>query len=530
MQTDIPVLIVGAGPTGLLMATVLQRYGIPIRIIDKKTERTKTSNALGIHAATLELLADLDLIDTFIAAGKPINQACMYLKNKLFASIYLDTINSIYPYVLVVPQSQTEQILEEHLIKKGIAVQRDSALTAIKNVGDGYRITLQTHGQTDSFTTQYIIAADGGHSTVRGLTKIDFKGDEIPQQFVLTDSSVKTTLALNKIHAFYTDNGILALFPLPNGEVRLIGDIPLHQQVNRDPTVIENAVKTLAETRSNQQIQVQHSSWASTFWIHSKCIQNMHFENIFFAGDAAHIHSPIGGQGMNTGMQDAYNLGWKLALVLQGLAPKKILDSFNEERHPVVKNIVHQTDQLTRLFLLRNPVLQWLRNTILRPLLNTKTINHKIATHVAMLDQYYPKSSIIYYRSIMSNRSPQPGERVPKIKHLTPQPFADYLKGKNHQLLIFCGADPSTYAFTQIQQLIEMINHEYKDRIDVCLIGKNPSAIATTHLEDNDFTIHRCFNVERPALCLVRPDKYIAYTSAILDSKGLKKFLLDVFE
>lgn len=524
MKNDIPVLIVGAGPTGLMMATVLHRYDVPFRIIDKKRERTATSNALGLHARTLELLEDLNLIDDFLHEGKRISAATLYANQRPFADIHINTINSEYPYILITPQSITEKILEEHLQRKGIFVERNTTLTQIKKIEHCYDLTVEKNGELEHITAQYVIAADGAHSTVREQSGIHFMGHDIPQQFMLADATIKTHLPMNKLHAFYAKDGILAVFPLPNGEVRLIGDIP-----KTEKSEAQSIIKNIFEMRSHQTILIERCSWVSTFWIHSKYIENMQHENIFFMGDAAHIHSPAGGQGMNTGMQDAYNLGWKLALVLQGKATEHLLGSFHQERHPVIRAVVNQTDTLTRLLLAQNPITLFFRNVIMRPLLRLKKINKKIATHLAMLDVCYPKSSIIHYASSISNRSPQPGTLVPEIKTFHPKQFKSYLNHKKHELLVFCGDQPHEATLNHIKKLCDAIKFDYEELIDIFLICDTPLKMPIMQLYDSEKKIHRAFNVDRPALVLIRPDKYIAYCSASLEEKTLKKYLQQHF-
>src|SRR3990167_1222730 len=262
------------------MATVLQRYGIPFCIIDKKAEHTRTSNALGLHARTLELLEDLNLIDDFLQAGKKVTGANIYSHQRAFAQINVDTINSIYPYILIAPQSETEKILEEQLAKNAIHVERNTELTHLEKTPHGYRITVQKNGETKYFTAKYIIAADGSHSTVRKSCDMDFTGNEIPQQFLLADATLQTDLAMNRLEIFYADDGILALFPLPNCERRLICDVPHSQKMSHDTNEITRAITAFSEKRSNQQLRVGNCSWVSTFWIHSKFMKNMQHDNI----------------------------------------------------------------------------------------------------------------------------------------------------------------------------------------------------------------------------------------------------------
>ncbi len=521
MQSNTPVLIVGAGPTGLLMALTLNRYGIPFRLIEKKSERTQTSNALGIHARTLELLEDLNIVEPFLKVGNPVNGANMHIDGKKIASVDLSKIKSVYPYVLIVPQSETEKILEQALQNNGIEVERNCELDLFEKNNDHYKITLNQNGARIDCSANYIIACDGSHSKVRKLSGLEFKGDDIPQSFALADVEVTTDLAHDKLNIFYSKEGLFATFPLPDGSLRIIADLDASKKIENDKIDIE----TIASVRSNQHITVKNKLWVSHFYIHSKTMKQMRLDNIFFAGDAAHTHSPAGGQGMNTGMQDAYNLGWKLSLVIQGKANPSILDSYQQERHPVAEELVKQTDKLTRMMLSRNPVIKVVRNFLVGPVLRIPSVNQKLAARLSMLSINYPRSPIVDYKSVISNRSPQPGELMPDVNLTNSDHLQQYLHGKNYWLLIFAGNNPDSCVVNKIKNLAEFIKNNHHDLIHYHVITEKPLDDIDNQLSDTKGLIAKQFNVERAALCLVRPDKYIAYCNNSLNIEGLKKFI-----
>jgi len=512
------ILIVGAGPTGLTLACVLQRAGISFRIIDKKAQATETSNALGIHARTLELLEDLGVVDDFLAQGKKIHQACMHSKGKTIAKLDLTQINSLYNYVLVLPQSGTEKILGQHLQSKGTHIEYDTKLIDLDEKNSHYTVTIQHESTNTHVHPQYIVACDGAHSNVRRFCGMEFKGNEIPEQFVLCDANVTTDLSLDQVHTFFGAGELFALFPLPSGDVRLIANLTNKDKVELDAVDFNQ----LTAKRSEKKITINNITWKSTFWIHSNTIKKMQHDKIFFAGDAAHIHSPMGGQGMNTGMQDAYNLGWKLAYVLQNKAPKELLKTYDQERRPLAETLVKETDTLTKFMLSKNPASNFIKTHLMPLLLKTKKLNHKLATRMAMLSLNYPVSDAINYRSAISNRSPQPGDLVPEIK-LEPHPFTHYLHGSEYWLLIFCGKNPDSKQVEEIKTLCDNLDNNYKGKINYHIICQQPIEVMKAQLNDEDFSIHRAFNVERPALCLVRPDKYIAYVSSSLATHHPKK-------
>jgi 2-polyprenyl-6-methoxyphenol hydroxylase-like FAD-dependent oxidoreductase len=510
MTTHTPVLIVGAGPTGLMLAAVLQRYSVPFRIIDKKTEPTKTSNALGLQARTLELLDDLGIVEPFLQQGQKIEGAALFADGNNIANIDITSIDCRYQHITIMPQSMTEKALTEHLEKNGATIERGCELVNLSEQENQVTANIKmAGGSTDDFTADWVVACDGSHSIVRKLTGAKFKGDDISQQFILGDVSAKEStvknVANNKISSFFSSLGILAIFPMPSGEYRIVANL---QNKMESPNLSD--IQKIVADRSSHHLEVKDASWISTFWIHSKVIENMRHGNIFFAGDAAHIHSPVGGQGMNTGMQDAYNLGWKLAYVIQQKAKEKILDSYHAERYPIIKGVVNQTERMTKMMLINNPIISSLRKWIMKPLLKCKKINDKLAMQITQLSLHYIKSPIIHYDSVISSKSPAPGENLPNVGEFTQNP--------KHQLLIFTGTHPTDKNQEDIKKLSEKIAQDYSDIIDVKCVSEKP-----------DFPIHQRFNVERSALCLLRPDKYIAFASNRLDDKGLKKYLVKYF-
>lgn len=520
MTTELPVLIVGAGPTGLIMAAVLHRYGVAFRLIDKKPQPTQTSNALALHAATLRLLDDLGLADTFLRRGYPLERARLHMANGVFAEIELSQLESRYAFVLSLAQSETEAILAEYLQAQGVTIERGTALTHLEELEQHARVTLTREQHTETLDACYVVAADGSHSTVRHLANIPFAGNEFPTQFILADVHLTNPMPKYMLNVFYADSGILAAFPFNEHDVRLIADVPADSRVENEPAAILAAIQQYAAQRSQQQLHIDQYQWVSSFWIHNRCLPALRHGNLFFCGDAAHIHSPVGGQGMNAGMQDAYNLGWKLGMVLQQQAHPSLLDSYQQERLPVAQRIVRQTALMTRWLLARHAWTRRLRNLLLRALLKSKLATRKMVRHLSMLDTHYQPSNAICTMTCLSNRSPQPGEMVPEIP----------LTGKNFWLLVFSGPDLKLSQLDQIKNILLEMNHLYSASLNTCVITPTPLDVPATQIHDADLSLHQRFHVSAPGLCLVRPDKYIAFCSADLNALALKQCLAKVLQ
>ena len=325
MATDTQVLVVGAGPVGLFMAAELNRHGVSCRIVDKNDGPTHDSRAASIQARTLEMLESVSLADEFVQAGNICHAAATYTSDyKLIKYLTFDELDSAFPFVLQLPQSQTERIVAHYLARLGTEVERRVELVAFEQDEDGVRATLQlADGGRETAYVSHLIACDGAHSPVRHALGVSFSGDDYPTDFVTADVQVDWKLPRDQHAFFFAAEGMLAFFPLPRGRATLAADIgpaqgdhlPLGEPALEDLQAIFN-VRTPGGVLSDP-------IWKAYYRVHCRQAERYRVGRVFLVGDAAHVSSNIGGQGMNTGMQDAYNLGWKLGLVLKRQIPSK---------------------------------------------------------------------------------------------------------------------------------------------------------------------------------------------------------------
>jgi 2-polyprenyl-6-methoxyphenol hydroxylase-like FAD-dependent oxidoreductase len=409
-----PVLISGAGPVGLTMALALTRLGIPVRIIDKAAARTDKSKALVLWPRTLELLDIRGCARPFIDAGMKAAGARIFARQKLLAQVHLDIAHSAYTYALMIPQSDTERLLEELLDQAGVRVQRRVELTAFSDGGDSVAAVLRhADGHEETVSTDYLIACDGAHSTVRHGLSMEFEGNTLPSEWVLADVLVDGEIACDKLSVCWTPDGVLLLIPIRGTRFRIIADVQATSGEDAQAPTLEE-IQALLDRRAPASLRAHDAVWLSRFRINERKVKDYRRGRIFLCGDAAHVHSPAGGQGMNTGMQDAFNLAWKLALVRRGHAVPTLLDSYSPERGAIGDQVLRNAGIMTKVAILRNPILQEIRN------LSVQTMSHVPAVHRRMVDQltemdlHYPDSPLTYAMPGTA-RHPAPGERAPDL-------------------------------------------------------------------------------------------------------------------
>jgi 2-polyprenyl-6-methoxyphenol hydroxylase-like FAD-dependent oxidoreductase len=319
MAANTQVLVVGAGPVGLFMAAELNRHGVSCRIVDKNDGPTHDSRAASIQARTLEILESISLADEFVQAGNICHAAATYTSDhKLIKYLTFDELDSAFPFVLQLPQSQTERIVARYLARFGTEVERRVELVGFEQDEGGVRATLQpADGGQETAHVSYLIACDGAHSPVRHALGVSFFGSDYPTDFITADVQVDWKLPRDHHAFFFAAEGMLAFFPLPRGRATLVADIgaaqgdhpPLGEPALEDLQAIFN-VRTPGGVLSDP-------IWKEYYRVHCRQAERYQVGRVFLAGDAAHVSSNIGGQGMNTGMQDAYNLGWKTVISLR---------------------------------------------------------------------------------------------------------------------------------------------------------------------------------------------------------------------
>jgi 2-polyprenyl-6-methoxyphenol hydroxylase-like FAD-dependent oxidoreductase len=406
------VLIAGAGPTGLTLAAQLLARGITTRIVEKSPAPLPYSRALGVHARTLELLDTMGMSGAFLERGHRVRHLRMYSGRRNLFDLDLARNGSQYGFVLHLPQQDTERLLRDRVRDLGGTVEQGVELVRIRARHDAVDATLRdATGRESELSVGYVVGCDGAHSRVRHELGLPFAGQPYPQDWLLADVALDGAGRDDAVHLFFRPNGLpLTCIPMGGHRWRLVmpnaGD-----RGGQPPSFAE--IQQLVEQRAPRPIEMSQPEWLSCFRCQLRSTTTYRQGRVLLAGDAAHIHSPAGGQGMNTGMLDAANLAWKLALVADGRAPDGLLDTYGQERVPVASNTLGFTDKIVRLLTMRNPVKRALRDTLVPAATSLPVVQNRAARRLSQVSVGYPSSPLI--RPGGTGRGPRPGERMPDM-------------------------------------------------------------------------------------------------------------------
>jgi len=352
------ILIVGAGPTGLALAAELRRRGIEAVTVDKIAEGANTSRAAVVHARTLEVLEPLGVVPTMLTEGFKVPVFRVRDRDRALITIDFETIPSTYAFTLMCPQDRTEAILIARLHALGGEVTRPAEVTGVDLGASGARVQIAIGDATQTVEARWVIGCDGMHSQVREAAGIAFNGAPYKQGFILADVHMDWPLGRGEVSLFFSPAGLVVVAPLPKDRFRVVATV---DDPPEQPSV--PYVQALLNARGPEAplAHVHDSVWGARFKVHHRVAESPRKGCVLLCGDAAHVHSPAGGQGMNTGIQDAVSLAQALADVIGG-ADEAVLDTWAADRHKIAEDVVALTDRMTRLATLRSPAGRALRN------------------------------------------------------------------------------------------------------------------------------------------------------------------------
>ncbi|MBB6185962.1 FAD-dependent monooxygenase [Rhodanobacter sp. MP7CTX1] len=446
------VLIVGAGPVGLTAATELARYGIPVRIVDKAPQRTDKSKALVLWSRTLELLDRGGGSAPFVDAGFKVHAVNVVARaGELMGRVTLDSVDGPYPYALMLPQSETERLLEERLLALGVTVERNVEVTSLTNSDTNVQAVLRhPDASEETVSADWLLGCDGAHSLVRSTVGTEFAGETMLSDWMLADIHMSGyPYPDTEVAVYWHRDGVFVIFPISPGRYRLIADLPMTSS-ERPPTPTMEKVQALVDQRGPKGMVVSDPIWLAGFRINGRKVSDYRSGRMFLLGDAAHIHSPAGGQGMNTGMQDAFNLAWKLAMVIKGTCGDKVLDSYSPERSKVGEQVLKDAGRLTAMGAAKNPLAQYARNIVSHFVLGIASVREKIADGMAEVAIGYPDSPL-NGPALRGANGPKPGERVMPV---------------SGQSFVGAGDAPRFALFAEPSQSVTDLLHRYDVLLD----------------------------------------------------------------
>ena len=529
MTPDSPIpLVIGAGPVGLTMANELARHGVRCRIIERAAEPSPTSRALAIFPRTLEVFETMGMADRFLADGHQLNGLLLHHRLAEIAKVDFNAVASPFPFALGLAQSETERLLTERLASFDIAVERGVELTGFVQTSDEVSATLRHNdGREETVATPWLIGCDGAHSTTRHILGMDFEGAQYDESFILADVQLESALTRDRVHLFLSEDGVLGVIPFAEDRWRVVANIPPDSRGQTLPEVTLAEAQALIDQRGMAGMKASNPSWISRFHISHRKVREFRQLRVFLAGDAAHIHSPAGGQGMNTGIQDAFNLAWKIALVVRGHAPAQLLASYQVEREPVATGVLNLTDRITRLATVRNSVAQSVRDFFLPVVSGLDVVSGKIADRLAELNVSYRNSPIVENHGAGRLRA---GDRAPDAElrdaNGRAQRLFELFRAPRHILLLFLGA--SGNAAARSEAITRALDCLPEDALDHYRIVRGRSDRAA-ELRDVSGLAHAAYGHFAGGVVLVRPDGYIGYRSDEFDLGRLQAYLGRIF-
>jgi 2-polyprenyl-6-methoxyphenol hydroxylase-like FAD-dependent oxidoreductase len=537
---QLDVLVVGAGPTGLTLASQLARFGVRFRIIDKAHDRAGESRALTVHARSLEVLQTLGLGEMLASRGRTTTRLMLHVDRREPPAIELGNIgrdDTRFPFILFVSQPETEAVLTTHLESCGVVIERGVELEEIHQQSDDVGCTLRhADGRRESVHARYLAGCDGAHSTVRKQAGIPFEGGAYPQEFALGDVEADG-LELGAIHAFGAGRGFAMFFPLGHPRTWRVMAMEAGRQraIDNGSDVTTNhlslvELQSMVAEPTYGSVTLRDAAWLTRFRLHHRQATQYRDTRVFLAGDAAHIHSPVGGQGMNTGIQDAWNLGWKLAMVARGHAIEPLLDSYHAERWPVGRTLLRATDRLFARFaksVSGGQLMMSVRRLVVRgvvaPALSRRSIRAAAFHFVSQLGIHYHNSPAVAEGEPKLSKGPQAGDRLPDAKVLRdgrPSYLQQVLDSPRVHLLL-CGpvaAWNRDDVMTLAQRFPDVlaINYLAREHSDGALVDSSGEAFTR-------------LGVHRHAMYLIRPDGHVAFRSGGTDLQGPAAYLAKWF-
>jgi 2-polyprenyl-6-methoxyphenol hydroxylase-like FAD-dependent oxidoreductase len=510
IRTD--VVIVGAGPTGLSLACQFVRHGVDFVVVEKNGSVTPYSKAIGVHARTLEIYEQLGLAREAVEQGMIAGKIRLLSGGEVRGEFELSNVGegmSPYPFVLMLEQSKNERLLYDYLKSRGRDVLWNTALESFSQNEAGVTALLKSaDGDSQTIEARYLVGCDGAKSPVRHALGLAFEGSTFERTFYVADVQVDWKFGHDALTGSLSKETFVIFFPLKGEKrYRIVGVFP-EEFAGEEGNVLYEEIEARIKQEAELELDIHDVEWFSTYKVHTRAVSRFSEGRCFLAGDSAHIHSPAGAQGMNTGIQDAYNLAWKLALVLKGEAGERLLETYNEERLENARNLLRTTDRMFQLAAGPEWFLAFIRTNVFPVvagyLFSLDSVRRFVFPLVSQIGINYRHGSLSRHDGDEDFKV-KAGDRVPYFP-VEGESVYDRLRQPKFHLLVFNDECAPT-GFSEME-----VEGRYSDLVDFQTIPLSPQAA-------------EAFGADRPFVVLLRPDNYIGYISAEPSSNELQAYL-----
>lgn len=510
IKTD--VVIVGAGPTGLSLACQFVRHGVDFVIVEKNEGLTPYSKAIGVHARTLEIYEQMGLAQTAIEEGTIAGKVRLLAGGEVRGQLELSYIGeglSPYPFVLMLEQSKNERLLYEYLQNHRKEVQWKTELVGFEQNDSGVTTQVKTaEGESQTIEAKYLAGCDGPRSLVRHALGLEFGGSTFERMFYVADAKVDWQFSHDALHVCLSKETFVLFFPLKGDKrYRIVGVFP-EEFAKDEGDILYEEIEEHVKKEAKLNLDIHDVEWFSTYKVHTRHANKFSQGRSFLAGDAAHIHSPAGAQGMNTGIQDAYNLAWKMALVLKGSAGEELLETYNEERLENAKHLLQTTDRLFQFVAGSEWFLEFLRTNVLpsaaKYILSLDVVKRLVFPKVSQIGINYRHSSLSQHAGD-EDFNVKAGDRMPYFL-IGGESIYDKLHQPKFHLLVFSGAEGKS------EELRTELESQYPELVDFNYIQLDTQVAEAFGSKDS-------FNL------LLRPDNYVGFITTENSLSRLKVYL-----
>jgi 2-polyprenyl-6-methoxyphenol hydroxylase-like FAD-dependent oxidoreductase len=534
---NIDVLIVGAGPTGLALGYQLRRLGLSFRIIEKNATPSTTSKAIGLQYRVSEVLTWMGLFDRFRAKGVAGTGINFFANGERMLHLRLDQLDgtsgrgAFAPASIVIPQSVTEGLLIDALSEQGVTVEYCTAFVSFSQDADHVISRLQADGREELVESRYLVSCEGAHSLIRKQAGISFEGKLYPVAFYMADVELDWSQHTSEVYVWLHEDGMFSAIPMP-GERRWRLFVESGKQVSEGATevTLDLIRRLMAERIGDRTTKISNPTWLTEFRISCRMVDRFRERRVFLAGDAAHIHSPTGGQGITTGVQDAYNLAWKLAMTLRGAAPDNLLDSYSEERQHAVRGVLKSTDRISNVMLAHSRASQLLRDQVVLPLLRSKAMQKKMTRKLSQLDLNYRELGLSAHQEagLLGRARVRAGDRTPDLLFCdarTNEQTSLFTLLSRSQLFALLGPSGRPDKIARLTQSL--------GRLGIACFQVLPESAPPAHdiasLIDVTGDFQRLYGARGEFLYLIRPDGYVGLFQRPIDERALRAYMTKLY-